>query len=96
MFINIFLRKAVYFAKSSYGLERAKIEFFSKSSHRYYVSMLNQEHTYCLAIEKLTNCKIPKRAKYIRTIFAEITRILNHLLAVGCHAMDVGAMTPML
>ena len=61
-----------------------------------YVSMLAQEHSYCLAIEKLTNCKIPKRAKYIRVIFAEITRILNHLLAVGCHAMDVGAMTPML
>lgn len=61
-----------------------------------YVSMLSQEHTYCLAVEKLTNCKIPERAKYIRVIFAEITRILNHLLAVGCHAMDVGAMTPML
>ena len=61
-----------------------------------YVSMLSQEHSYCLAIEKLTNCKIPKRAKYIRVIFAEITRILNHLLAIGCHAMDVGAMTPML
>jgi len=61
-----------------------------------YVSMLAQEHSYCLAIEKLTNCKIPTRAKYIRVIFAEITRILNHLLAVGCHAMDVGAMTPML
>jgi NADH dehydrogenase I D subunit len=61
-----------------------------------YVSMLSQEHTYCLTIENLTNCKIPERAKYIRVIFAEITRILNHLLAVGCHAMDVGAMTPML
>jgi NADH dehydrogenase I D subunit len=61
-----------------------------------YVSMLAQEHTYCLAIENLTNCKIPERAKYIRVIFAEITRILNHLLAIGCHAMDVGAMTPML
>ena len=61
-----------------------------------YVSMMSQEHSYCLAIEKLLNCKIPERAKYIRVIFAEITRILNHLLAVGCHAMDVGAMTPML
>lgn len=61
-----------------------------------YVSMLAQEHTYCLAIENLTNCKIPERSKYIRVIFAEITRILNHLLAVGCHSMDVGAMTPML
>ena len=61
-----------------------------------YVSMLSQEHTYCLAIEKLLNCSIPKRAQYIRVLFAEITRILNHLLAVGCHAMDVGAMTPML
>lgn len=61
-----------------------------------YVSMLCQEHSYCLLIEKLINCKIPKRAQYIRVIFAEITRILNHLLAIGCHAMDVGAMTPML
>jgi NADH dehydrogenase I D subunit len=61
-----------------------------------YVSMLAQEHSYCLAIEKLINCKIPQRAQYIRVIFAEITRILNHLLAIGCHAIDVGAMTPML
>jgi len=61
-----------------------------------YVSMMAQEHTYCLAIEKLFNCQVPKRAQYIRVLFAEITRILNHLLAVGCHAMDVGAMTPFL
>ena len=61
-----------------------------------YVSMLAQEHSYCLAVERLINCKIPERAKYIRVIFAEITRLLNHLLAIGCHAMDVGAMTPML
>ena len=58
--------------------------------------MMSQEHSYCLAIEKLFNSKIPKRAQYIRVLFAEITRILNHLLAVGCHAMDVGAMTPFL
>lgn len=61
-----------------------------------YVSMMSQEHTYCLAIENLINCNVPKRAQFIRVIFSEITRILNHLLAVGCHAMDVGAMTPML
>ena len=61
-----------------------------------YVSMLCQEHTYCLAIEKLVNCRVPKRAQYIRVLFAEITRLLNHLLAVGCHAMDIGAMTPFL
>nr|QTI83211.1 NADH dehydrogenase subunit 7 [Minutocellus polymorphus] len=61
-----------------------------------YVSMMAQEHTYCLAIEKLFHCQIPVRAQYIRVLFAEITRILNHLLAVGCHAMDVGAMTPFL
>ena len=61
-----------------------------------YVSMMAQEHSYCLAIEKMFNAKIPKRAQYIRVLMAEITRILNHLLAVGCHAMDVGAMTPFL
>ena len=61
-----------------------------------YVSMMAQEHTYSLAVERLGNVKIPYRAKVIRVIFAEITRILNHLLAVGCHAMDVGAMTPFL
>jgi NADH dehydrogenase (ubiquinone) Fe-S protein 2 len=59
-----------------------------------YVSMMAQEHTYCLAIELLTNVNVPPRAQYIRMLFLEITRILNHLLAVGCHAMDVGAMTP--
>jgi len=61
-----------------------------------YVSMMAQEHTFSLAIEKLLNLKIPLRAQFIRVIFCEITRILNHLLAVGCHALDVGAMTPML
>ena len=61
-----------------------------------YVSMMSQEHSYCLAVEKLCNTQIPLRAQYIRVLFAEITRILNHLLAVGCHAMDVGAMTPFL
>jgi len=61
-----------------------------------YVSMMAQEHTYSLAIEKLAEIKIPTRAQYIRVLFLEITRILNHLLAVGCHAMDVGAMTPFL
>lgn len=61
-----------------------------------YVSMMSQEHSYCLAVEKLTYSSVPIRAQYIRVLFAELTRILNHLLAVGCHAMDVGAMTPML
>lgn len=59
-----------------------------------YVSMMAQEHTFSLAIEKIAKLKVPYRAKVIRVIFCEITRILNHLLAVGCHAMDVGAMTP--
>jgi NADH dehydrogenase (ubiquinone) Fe-S protein 2 len=61
-----------------------------------YVSMMAQEHTYSLAVEKIGNIVVPKRAQIIRVIFCEITRILNHLLAVGCHAMDVGAMTPFL
>nr|QTV76735.1 NADH dehydrogenase subunit 7 [Phytophthora agathidicida] len=59
-----------------------------------YVSMMCQEHAYVLAIEKLLNCDIPLRAQYIRVLFSEITRILNHLLAICCHALDVGAMTP--
>jgi NADH:ubiquinone oxidoreductase subunit D len=61
-----------------------------------YVSMMAQEHAYSLAIEKLLKIEIPLRAQYIRVIFLEITRILNHLLAVTCHALDVGAMTPLL
>lgn len=59
-----------------------------------YVSMMSQEHCYVLAVEKLLNCNIPLRAQYIRVMFSEITRILNHLLAIACHALDVGAMTP--
>ena len=61
-----------------------------------YVSMMAQEHTYSLAVEELMSSSVPIRAQYIRVLFLEITRILNHLLAVGCHAMDVGAMTPFL
>ena len=61
-----------------------------------YVSMMAQEHTYSLAVEELINASVPRRGQYIRVLFLEITRILNHLLAVGCHAMDVGAMTPFL
>ena len=59
-----------------------------------YVSMMCQEHAYVLAIEKLLNCNVPLRAQYIRVLFSEITRILNHLLAICCHALDVEAMTP--
>lgn len=57
-----------------------------------YVSMLCNEHAYVLAIEKLLNIEAPIRAKYIRVMFDEITRILNHLLWVGAHALDIGAM----
>jgi NADH dehydrogenase (ubiquinone) Fe-S protein 2 len=61
-----------------------------------YVSMMAQEHAYSLAVEKLLRCDMPIRAQYIRVLFSEITRILNHLLAISTHALDVGAMTPML
>ena len=61
-----------------------------------YVSMMAQEHVYSLAVEKLLGLKVPLRAQYIRVLFSELTRILNHLLAVSTHALDVGAMTPML
>jgi len=57
--------------------------------------MMAQEQTYSLAVEKLTNCYVPLRAQYIRVLFAEITRLLNHILGVVCHALDVGAMTPL-
>jgi NADH dehydrogenase (ubiquinone) Fe-S protein 2 len=61
-----------------------------------YVSMMVQEQGYSLAVEKLLNCSVPKRAQYIRVIFAELTRILNHLMSLTTHAMDVGALTPFL
>lgn len=61
-----------------------------------YVSMLAQEHVYCLALENILNINIPLRAKYIRVIFLELTRILNHLLGITTHALDVGAFTPFL
>jgi NADH dehydrogenase (ubiquinone) Fe-S protein 2 len=61
-----------------------------------YVSMMAQEHCYSLAIEKLTNTIVPIRARFIRVMFLEITRILNHLMSFTTHAMDVGALTPFL
>lgn len=61
-----------------------------------YVSMMTQEHAFVLAIEHSLKINVPTRAKFIRVIFSEITRILNHLMAVTTHAMDVGALTPFL
>lgn len=61
-----------------------------------YVSMMAQEHGYSLAVEKLLKCDVPLRAKFIRVIFLEITRLLNHLLALTTHILDVGATTPFL
>jgi len=58
-----------------------------------YVSMMANEHAYVMAIEKLVGVQVPERAQYIRVMFDEITRILNHLLWIGSHALDVGAMT---
>ena len=58
-----------------------------------YVSMMMNEHAYVMTIEKLLQLKVPIRAQYIRVLFDEITRILNHLLWLGAHALDVGAMT---
>ncbi|XP_071095648.1 NADH-ubiquinone oxidoreductase 49 kDa subunit-like [Haliotis cracherodii] len=59
-----------------------------------YVSMMCNEQCYSLAVEKLLNIEVPERAKWIRTLFGEITRLLNHMMAIGTHALDVGAMTP--
>lgn len=61
-----------------------------------YVSRRCSEQAYSLAVEKLVGCEVPIRAKLIRTRFAELTRRLNHLLAICCHAVDVGAFTPLL
>src|SRR5262245_24777168 len=61
-----------------------------------YVSMMCQEHAFVLAAEKLLKLEVPLRAQYIRVLFSEITRILNHLLNVTTQAMDVGAITPTL
>jgi len=58
-----------------------------------YVSMMCNEHAYCMTIEKLLEIEVPERAQYIRVMFDEITRILNHLMWLGTHALDVGAMT---
>jgi len=61
-----------------------------------YVSMMAQEQAYSLAVEKLLRCPVPLRAQYIRVLYAEITRLLNHLMSITTHAMDVGALTPFL
>jgi NADH-quinone oxidoreductase subunit D len=61
-----------------------------------YVSPMSMEHSYVLAVEKLLDVEVPLRAQYIRVLFAELTRIANHILNTTAHAMDVGAMTPML
>ena len=61
-----------------------------------YVSMMSNEHAYCLAIERLLGIDVPIRAQYIRVMFDEITRLLNHLLWLGAHSLDVGAMTTFL
>ena len=61
-----------------------------------YVSPMCQEHAYALAVERLLKCEVPLRAKYIRVLFSELTRILNHTLNVTTMALDIGAMTPLL
>jgi len=61
-----------------------------------YVSPMCQEHAYALAVEKLLGIQVPRRAQFIRVLFSEITRILNHIMALTTQALDVGAMTPLL
>ena len=59
-----------------------------------YVSMMSQEHAYCLTIEKLIGIKnISLQTNFIRVLFDELTRILNHMLAIACHALDIGSMS---
>lgn len=59
-----------------------------------YVSMMANEHCFSMAVEKLLNIEVPLRAQYIRVLFLEITRILNHIMGIGTHALDIGALTP--
>ena len=67
------------------------IPYFDKLD---YVSMMSQEHAYCLAIENLLNNKLlPNYVNFIRILFDELTRILNHMLAIACHALDIGSMS---
>jgi NADH dehydrogenase (ubiquinone) Fe-S protein 2 len=61
-----------------------------------YVSVMSNELAFCLVIEKMLKVKVPTRALYIRVLFMEVTRILNHLMAITTHALDVGALTPFL
>jgi NADH dehydrogenase (ubiquinone) Fe-S protein 2 len=61
-----------------------------------YVSMMAQEHGYSLGVERLVRREVPLRAQYIRVVFCELTRLLNHLLSLTTHALDVGALTPFL
>ncbi|MCJ9428728.1 NADH-quinone oxidoreductase subunit D [Kordiimonas marina] len=61
-----------------------------------YVAPMNQEHAFVLAVEKLAGIEVPERGQYIRVLFCEIGRILNHILNLTTHAMDVGALTPIL
>ena len=61
-----------------------------------YVSPMCQEHAFALTVEKLLGCEVPRRAQYIRVMFAELTRILNHIMAITTQALDVGATTPLL
>ncbi len=61
-----------------------------------YVSPMCQEHAFALATEQLLGCEVPLKAKYIRVLFSEITRILNHLMAITTQGIDIGAMTPLL
>ena len=60
------------------------------------MSPMCQEHAFALAVEKLLDIKVPERGQYIRVMFSEITRILNHILNISTFALDVGAMTPFL
>lgn len=94
----------IVFADAHIGLLHRGTEKLMESKHYLqnlpyfdrldYVSMLAYEHTYILAIEHLLNIKISKHDSYVRVLLLELTRILNHLLCIGCQAMDLGAVTP--
>jgi len=100
--LNFLILNSSVYSRKPRALREARVVWdeqksrFDWSSYHHYVSMMVQEHGYSLSIEKLLKLEVSNRSQYIRVLFCEITRILNHLMSVCTHAIDVGAFTPFL